>query len=76
MTQIIFCSSALISAESEGGPLWMEEHAADAQMWCHSDAPSQEDKPPASTHMDFLMIFNPQAGNALWADQRASFPFI
>lgn len=41
MTQIIFCSSALISAE-------MQEYAADAQMWCHFNAPSLEDKPPAS----------------------------
>lgn len=26
----------------------MQEYAADAQMWCHFNAPSLEDKPPAS----------------------------
>lgn len=26
----------------------MQEYAADAQMWCHFNAPSLEDKAPAS----------------------------
>lgn len=44
-----FLTRALISAESEeDGSRWWKEYATDAQMWCHSNAPSQEDKPSIS----------------------------
>ena len=43
---ILFLSRVLISAED--GSLSLEEDATDAQMWCHSKAPSPEAKPSVS----------------------------
>lgn len=46
---LLLCSQVLISAESkEVGRLSWKGYATDAQMWCHSNAPSREDKPPIS----------------------------
>lgn len=54
----------------------MEENATVEQMWHHSNMLTGEGNTPTSPHMDFHMIYNPKAGNALDGDHGASFSLV
>lgn len=78
---LLLLSRALISAEpqEDGSLLWkgaLLTHRCGVTPTHLLERINLHPPPASPPHMGFLMIFNPQAGNALCTDQRASFPLV